>query len=122
MRGRIVIGLLLAAIGLTWALSLSGITIFPGGLSVWWPTILIVFGALQLALPPRHPLVGATLVAFGALLQAWRLEMLPGVPWAYAAPVALVALGVGMLVSALTWRRRRARAYWCRDDAEWREA
>lgn len=119
MRGRIILGLLLAAIGLTWALSLSGITIFPGGFSVWWPTILIVLGALHIALPCRHPVFGATLVAFGALLQAWRLEMLPGVPWAYAAPVALVALGIGLLVSALTWRRRRAQ--WCQ-DAEWREA
>lgn len=121
MRGRIVLGLLLATIGLTWALGLSGIVIFPGGLSAWWPSLLIALGALHLVLPPRHPLFGATLVAFGALLQAWRLDMLPGVPWAYAAPAALVALGIGILVSALTWRRRRA-SYWCREDGDWREA
>ena len=119
MRGRIVLGILLATIGLTWALGLSGIVIFPGGFATWWPSLLILWGALHLLVPRRHPVFGTALVAFGALLQAWRLDMIPGVPWAYAAPIALLALGVGILASAGSWRRRRAA--WCR-DAEWHEA
>ena len=105
MRGRIVAGLVLLAIGLTWALGYSGIAIFPGGFATWWPSILILVGAVKLLVPPARIFGGILLMGAGAILQLWRLGLVPGLPWIYAGPLALVLLGAAILASAFRHRR-----------------
>lgn len=113
MRGRLIAGTLLLAIGTAWILTFQGITLFPGGFATWWPSFIILVGLAKILLPPRGLLSGALLLVVGGALQAWRLGLVPGLPWAYAAPLALIILGLALVAGAFARKRRRR---------DWREA
>jgi predicted membrane protein len=97
MTGRNVLGLLLILLGLGFLLDQVDVLNLGDVLGTWWPLILVAAGVAQLY---RHAWVeGAILVLFGGVLQAWRLELLPGDVWHYLWPTAIIAIGLWLLSS-----------------------
>jgi predicted membrane protein len=97
MTGRNVLGLLLILLGLGFLLDQVDV-LNPGDiLGTWWPLILVAAGVAQLY--RRAWVEGAILVLFGGVLQAWRLELLPGDVWHYLWPTAIIAIGLWLLSS-----------------------
>lgn len=116
MRGRILLGLLFVLIGLAWLLDVYGYTVFPGGLSVWWPSILVVVGLAKLAASPRWWGGPVGLIVAGGVLQAWRLGYLPGLSWKVVAPIAIILAGLLILFAPRRWGDERAwEERWRRD-------
>lgn len=116
MRGRLFAALVLVGIAAAWALDLQGITLFPGGIAEWWPSLIILLGLAQLVLSRGSWRGPAIVILVGVALQVWELELLPDRAWAYVGPAALVALALLLLLPPY---RTDARPAW---QGEWREA
>lgn len=98
MKGRIVFAIIAIAIGIAWMLDLAGRPVFPGGISTWWPSIVIAIGIVQLIFSRgkwRGPFV---IVLLGLALQAWELDIIPRDFWRFLAPAALILLGLIILL------------------------
>jgi uncharacterized membrane protein YwaF len=80
--------------------------------SYWrlWPLGLVILGIGQLARPAasRNICWGATLMLLGIGYLCINYEVL-GLDWSNAWPLALVALGIGLVLDALFGQRREAR-------------
>lgn len=111
MRGRIVIGVLLVAIGVAWIMDLQGYEIFPGGFGTWWPSLLILWGIASLITWPYFRSGPIVLITLGGVLQAWRLKLLPENTLAYFLPAFLVLVGLLILVAGRRRRRAWTHAY-----------
>lgn len=116
MRGRIVLAVILLVVGISGLLNAIGYGVFPGGIGVWWPSILIILGLVQIVANGKEWRGGVVLLGLGAILQAWTLDLLPDRWWVYAAPAALIALALLLLLPPYTrapsgWRET-ARTQW----------
>jgi len=104
--GGIVIGLILAGIGVLLLLQNLGIPFFD---EIWdyWPVILIVVGGSRLvsAWDTGGRIFGAIVMFVGAVFLLRNLGLLHGSVWAYFWPVMLIAIGFGLLARALEGNR-----------------
>ena len=75
-----------------------------------WPVSLVILGIGQLARPAvsRNICWGATLILLGAGYLCINYEIL-GLDWSNSWPIALVALGIGLVLDALFGHRREVR-------------
>ncbi len=98
------IGVLLMAAGVLLLLDRQGV-IEVGPLGLWWPTVLIVLGLLKVVAPARERDVagGASLVIFGAWFLACTHRWM-GLTYWNSWPLVFVAIGVKMMVGAITLR------------------
>lgn len=95
-RSRIWSGLILIALGVLFLLDRFGYLNFGDFLSVWWPTILILIGIVQLVGGRRWG--GLLLICLGVLFQGDRLHVFV---WWRARdlwPLLLVAAGLRLLI------------------------
>lgn len=110
MLGRVIFAIVLVAVGVLWIADLQGSPLIPGGLAMWWPSLLIVWGVARYVVRPvwrKGPLV---LITLGALLQADKLGYLPRAWLLYILPLLLIALGVSILLGARRHRRAHPHA------------
>ena len=119
MNGRIVAGLVLVALGLTFGLDRAGLVDAGVLFGTLWPLVLVALGVLWLARGPR--ILGATFVVLGAVFLLQELDYLPDNVWEYVWPAILVIVGLAILFGG---RRRRARghAWGPPHDERWRHA
>ncbi len=101
MSGRAWLGLGLVVFGGGLLLDRMGVLDFGGIFSTWWPLILIVIGAVQLATRSGGYLGGVILIGAGALFQARNLNLLPESIWPLLWPAALVLAGVWLILGRL---------------------
>ncbi|HEY3376739.1 MAG TPA: LiaF domain-containing protein [Armatimonadota bacterium] len=103
MRGRLLFGWSLFAVGVTYLLEVLAV-IPRNTLAIWWPLLLVLIGINLLVRHPYRPWGGGILVLLGVLLEARLLQLLPanfsGIIW------ALVVIIAGLL---LLWPRRKIR-------------
>src|SRR5205814_1964934 len=111
MRGRVLWGLVLIGIGVIFLLDRLGVVGAPD-IGRWWPGIFVVMGFARVL--DRRPGAGLMLLAFGATFFAAN-EHWYGLSYQTAWPILIVAVGLGIVVRALTGEdaaereRRRAR-------------
>jgi hypothetical protein len=100
-RSRILIGLVLIAVGVVFLLDSTGVLAAGRVIASWWPVVIIAVGAAQLLDRPR-PVAGALLVmAVGGVLLAVTLGALTWGTVGSLWPLALVVVGVWLLVGHL---------------------
>lgn len=102
--GRAVIGTLLVGLGSVFLLDTAGVLDAGRTLGDWWPLIVILLGAFQIASERRVGLVPAALVGGGLLLLGGTTGLFGGFNWGIVWPIALIAAGAGLL---LGWGRHR---------------
>ena len=96
-------GIFLIALGVLFLLERSGMWGF-AGIGAWWPLILVVIGITHLS----ERRVGSALTMI--LLGAWFLAVTSGwmgLTYGNSWSLVLVAVGVGIVVKALTGEERR---------------
>lgn len=94
MRGQLAFGLFLVGLGAAWIVDLLGYFTWPGGPAVWWPSLLVLLAACNLAAWPAAWRGSLFVAVIGVLLQAWRLDALGPGAWAWVGAGLLVALGI----------------------------
>jgi hypothetical protein len=102
-RDRIIWGLFLVALGVVLLLDRVGPWRMPG-LGQLWPVILIVFALVRLF--EGRPGSALTLAGLGFWFLAVEFTWY-GLNWLNSWPLALVAVGLGIVVRALTGEDRR---------------
>lgn len=109
-------GLLMMAAGVVLLLDQQGI-IEIGSIGHWWPLVLVVLGLWKITAPDgeRDAAGGAMFMAFGGWLLACNQHWL-GLTYANSWPLVFVAMGVKMIVKALTPRHSAAAAAGVKED------
>ena len=110
--GGLVVGLIIAGIGVLLLLQNLGI-LFIEDLWRYWPVILIVIGVSRTStcLGFGGRVWGGVLVFAGTILLLHNLDIIHGNLWRFVWPTILIAVGMGMLARGLERRR-----YWARES------
>ena len=98
-RSRLVLGLVLIALGVLLLLDQAGRLTVWEVIADWWPTIVIACGVAQLVTRPRNTLGGVVLCLLGGALLLWTLGVVASV--AVVWPVLLIAAGLWLLAGRL---------------------
>lgn len=100
--GGLLIGTILAGVGVLLLLQNLGITVVEDVWD-WWPVILIALGAARLitAWGWGGRIWGSMLLFIGAVFLAHNLGYIHGDPWNFFWPVILIAVGLGMLARGI---------------------
>lgn len=92
---RAISGVIILGLGLIFLLNNTGI-IDAGGLSDWWPLILIAFGIMMLVSNIRN-LFGLFLVILGGAYQLRELGAIDFSPWQIIWPLLIIFVGASIL-------------------------
>jgi hypothetical protein len=103
--GRIVLGLVVVALGVLFTLSNLGV-VEAGEVLRWWPALLLAYGLGRLTgfCCRQNTVLGVVFATAGGLLLLYEAEVIRLNPWEFW-PVILVVIGASMVTGAL----RRAR-------------
>ena len=94
---RVLVGLVLVAIGVLFLLDRAGTLDAGQVISDWWPTAIIALGLVTFAERPVSLLGPLTLLLVGVLLLLFTLDILEGSAWSVIWPSALILFGVAVL-------------------------
>jgi predicted membrane protein len=97
MTGRLILGLVVMTLGVLWTLDNLGL-IESEPILRWWPAVLVAIGAAKLLgfATRRNPVAGAIFSIIGLWMLAEQFDMIRVSFWTMW-PLALVAIGIGML-------------------------
>jgi hypothetical protein len=95
-RPPVLAGLVLVGLGTVLLLGELGAIDATGLLATWWPLAVIAAGVVQLTVPPRSLVGGPLVIAIGAVLLLWRLEVVDDLALLW--PVLLLTLGGWLLL------------------------
>jgi hypothetical protein len=100
--GGVLIGTILAGVGVLLLLQNLGITVVED-IWEWWPVILIAIGAARLitGFGWSGRIFGGILMFAGGVFLLHNLGYIHGDPWNYFWPVILIAVGLGMLARGI---------------------
>lgn len=101
--GRLLVGLVIATLGVLFLLGSTGVLDAGRVLDHWWPVAIVAAGVLTLAERPRATVRGAILTGGGALLLLFTTDVLDDDAWDYVWPVVLILLGLAIVAR---WRGR----------------
>lgn len=104
---RVVLGLVLVALGMLFLLERAGVLDARTALEQWWPVALIALGVAQLVERPRGLTGPLVLMGAGIVLLLFTLGIMEGPVWRVIWPVLLVVAGVAVIIR--TVREGRAR-------------
>ena len=103
--GQLVAGVVLIALGVLFLLDRFWLLDFSRFFRVWWPSLLILMGAVQLMTWRGRRVTGPlVLITLGVIFQIERLDLFYWWRMRYLWPLILIAVGVGLLVSRLSGR------------------
>ena len=104
--GRLIAGIIIIAIGALFLLNSTGIADV-GGLTKWWPMIIVLLGVWRLIAQKFRSLFGPLLlIAIGVTLQLWQLDI-SGLDFGTLWPAILIVVGIAILAGGFNRRRRR---------------
>jgi predicted membrane protein len=95
--GRILLGLVLIALGVLFLLDRAGALEAGEAIRDWWPVAIIAVGALQLFDRPRSLLGPVIVIGVGVVLLLFTTDVVRGSVFAVLWPALLIAIGVGIL-------------------------
>ena len=99
--GRILLGLVVVALGVLFLLDSAGLLDAGTTIDHWWPVAVIALGGLQLLQGAGARVNAWLLVAAGGVLLLFTTDTVEGDLWNYAWPVAIIAVGIALLTR---WR------------------
>ena len=107
--GRVIFGVIVIVIGALFLLDNVATQFNLGGLTQWWPSLLVLLGIWWLISNKfRRLFMPLALIVVGALLQLSKLDI--GIDfWDYW-PLILIAVGISILAGSFGRRRRRRRS------------
>lgn len=96
-------GIILIALGVLFLLDRFWLLDFSRFFRIWWPSVLILIGAVQLITwRGRRRLTGPlVLITLGVIFQVERLDLFSWWRMRQMWPLILIAVGVGLLISRL---------------------
>ncbi|MDQ1265082.1 MAG: hypothetical protein QG635_232 [Bacteroidota bacterium] len=97
MNARSIFGLILIIIGGIFLLNVFGMWEAAEIISTWWPVVVMLFGIYIIINNRASVFTGIVVFAVGALLQASKLDMIPGGFWSAFWPLLLVLIGLAMI-------------------------
>ncbi|QCB94653.1 LiaF transmembrane domain-containing protein [Cellulomonas shaoxiangyii] len=100
--GQVLLGLLVVAVGVVLLLERTGVLdVDPGTVvGTWWPLAVIAVGVVSAVVVPRAWIGPAVVTAVGAILLLVELGVVEPDVWSALWPVAIVAVGLGILLRA----------------------
>ena len=92
--GRILLGLVVVALGAVFLLDSAGVLDSGHVIDEWWPVVIIAIALFQFA-EGTHGVVGPSIfLAVGSLLLLFSTNVLTGNAWDYVWPTAIILAGV----------------------------
>jgi predicted membrane protein len=107
LTARIVIGIVLVAVGIGILLDRLDVWDFAATVGTYWPLILVLIGGTQLATRTAPAWVGLLLLLLGAFFLARNLDVIPADWTTYILPAVLVFIGLLILIGPAVRRKRR---------------
>lgn len=95
--GRILLGLLLIALGVLFLLDRADVLDAGETIGDWWPAAIIAIGAVQLFDRPRSLLGPGIVIGIGAILLLFTTDVVTGSVFAVLWPTLLIAIGAAIL-------------------------
>ncbi len=95
--GRILLGLLLIALGVLFLLDRADVLDAGETIGDWWPAAIIAVGAVQLFDRPRSLLGPGIVMGIGVILLLFTTDVVTGSVFAVLWPTLLIAIGVAIL-------------------------
>lgn len=96
---RIIIGLLIVAVGASFLLTNLNILPFDVGIAEWWPMFIIVAGVIILLNDIKQYLWALLVVALGVVFQLNQLEIIDVNPWQLFWPAVIIVVGLSVMTS-----------------------
>lgn len=92
--GRLLLGLVVAAIGVLYLLDAAGALDAGKAIDHWWPLIIVAAGLLTLAERPPAVVRGSILTGIGVVILLFTTHLLEKDAWSYVWPALLVLAGL----------------------------
>ena len=109
ITGRLVVGLAIVALGVTFLLDTLGIL---DASEIWhyWPAILVLIGVVKLVNghSGRERMAGLIWLSVGALLLAYSFDLIGFSPWRVFWPALIILIGLSMVGRSLSGDRWRS--------------
>lgn len=96
---RIITGLLIVAIGLSFLLTNLNVLPFSVAIGDWWPIFVIVGGILILLNDRKNYLWALLVIALGVVFQLKQLSIIDINPWQLFWPAVIVVVGLSIMTS-----------------------
>jgi predicted membrane protein len=100
--GRLLLGLVLVALGVVFLLDRLGVGRAGELVGQYWPLVIVAAGVLQLVVTPRAYLPASVTVAVGLILLAATTGLLGANVWQVFWPIVLIAVSLLLLAGVLT--------------------
>lgn len=92
--GRLLLGLVVVAIGVLYLLDAAGTLDAGKAIDHWWPLVIVAAGLLTLAERPPAVVRGSVLTGIGAVLLLFTTHLLEKDAWSYVWPALVVLAGL----------------------------
>lgn len=100
--GRLLVGLVLVALGIVLLLDRLGVASSGQLIGALWPVVIVAAGVLQMAVSRRAHLGAAITIVVGLVLLAATLNLLSASVWQFFWPVVLIAVGLLFLAGMVS--------------------
>lgn len=96
---RIITGLLIVTVGLSFLLTNINILPFSVAIGDWWPIFVIVGGILILLNDTKNYLWACLVIALGVVFQLNQLDVIDVNPWQLFWPAVIIVVGASIMMS-----------------------
>ena len=103
---RIIIGLLIVAVGLSFLLTNLNILPFSMTISDWWPIFIIIIGVITLLSDIKNYLWALLIIVLGVVLQLNQLAIIDVNPWQIFWPAVIIVIGLSVMMSRSSSKQR----------------
>lgn len=105
---RIIMGLLIVAVGLSFLLTNLNILPFSVAIGDWWPMFIVAAGVVVLCNDVKNYLWALLIIALGAIFQLNQLNVIDVNPWQLFWPAIIIVVGLSIMTSRVSSKRRVA--------------
>ena len=105
---RIIMGLLIVAVGLSFLLTNLNILPFSVAIGDWWPVFVIVAGVIILLNDLKNYLWALLVIALGVIFQLNQFDVIDVNPWQLFWPAVIIVVGLSVIITRSPSRQRVA--------------
>ncbi len=96
---RIIMGLLIVAVGLSFLLTNLNILPFSVAIGDWWPIFVIVAGVIILLNDLKNYLWALLVIALGVIFQLNQFDVIDVNPWQLFWPAVIIVVGLSVIIT-----------------------
>lgn len=105
---RVIIGLLIVVVGLSFLLTNLNVLPFSVAIQDWWPMFIVAAGAVMLLSDIRNYLWALLVMTLGVVLQLKGLDVIEANPWQLFWPAVIIVVGLSVMTSRGAAKQRIA--------------